>query len=91
MKKKKISTAQLNTELGFKIEVLKCQRIGEEIAKMKEESEDRKFKIERRMKDLLTQMREDKINHFSAKAPGGTLYRFDVVSSDTKVKITKPA
>lgn len=82
---------RVKLELGMDITMLKSHKMGEQIAKLREELEDRKTSIDKRLVKLLDQMRADKVEHFSAKAPGGSIYAFDVVASEVKVKVSKPA
>lgn len=88
--KKKSSTRTLTTELGLAIKVLPSHRIAEEVAKFREEIEDRQTRVEKRLPDLLKQMKADAIAELSAKGPGGTLYKFEHVCPEEKVKVTKP-
>lgn len=81
---------KLKTELGFKITVLKSHKIAEEIARLKEDIEDHTTSANRLIDKLLDQMREDKLTTLTSKAPGGTLYYFEVENRGQRIKISKP-
>jgi uncharacterized protein YbbK (DUF523 family) len=80
----------MKTELGFKIEMTKTNRIAEDLAKIREEIEDRTESMKRQAEALLEQMRQDKVTRIKVRSPGGILYCFEAVTLGEKIKITKP-
>jgi hypothetical protein len=77
-------------ELGFKIELTASHGLAESAAKMREEIEDKQEAVKRLLDDLREAMKSDKIMQVKVKAPGGTLYRFEIENRGERVKITKP-
>ena len=75
--------------LGFEVELTRAQVQAEHVAKIQEEIEDRRESLRRDLEKLLEDMRTHKGTSLKAKAPGGTLYRFEAVNLGEKVRITR--
>lgn len=80
---------KMTTELGLQIETTKTHKEAEHLADLKEKIDDTKKSLESGLDSLLSQMRLDHIEKVTVKAPGGSLYTFEVRSTDTCVKVKK--
>lgn len=81
---------RIKTELGLEIQTTQSHAMAEYIARLREEVDDHQEKVSRRLTELLDQMKKDDLPVIAVKAPGGTLYRFDIEDRGQRVKVSKP-
>ena len=89
-KEKKGPKKTVLLENGIRLVMQESHRLAEVLAKHQEELEDRKAKIAVGLQDLLRQMKEDRLEAVTAKAPSGQGYKFaPPEEKEEALKITK--
>ena len=89
-KEKKGPKKTVTLENGIKITMQESHRLAEVLAKHQEQLEDCKAKIAVGLEDLLRQMKTDRLEQVTAKAPSGQGYKFaPPEEKDETLKITK--